>query len=252
MAAIEFEANRQVEILENGGEIDQETRLFDALTGETKTMRSKEDAMDYRYFPDPDLPALVISDEIIKEIKKEMPELPDAKKSRYMADFAVSDYDATILTSDNVISQFFEEAIKENDAKTAITWINVELLGRANKLNLKFSDLKFGAKELADLLSLIKKNVISGKIAKDVLDIMIETGQEPEKIVEEKGLKQVTDTGAIKEQISKILEANPDKVEQYKSGKDKLFGFFVGQVMKESKGKANPQIVNQLLKELLS
>ena len=252
MSAIEFEAARQVKILEDGGEIDQETRLFDAITGETKTMRSKEDAMDYRYFPDPDLPPLIVSDQIIEEIKRTMPELPDAKKSRYMTDFGVSDYDATILTSDTIISEFFEESIINNDAKTTITWINVELLGRVNKLNLKFSDLKFAAKDLADLLSLIKNNIISGKIAKDVLDIMIETGQKAEKIVEEKGLKQVTDTGAIKEQIIKILEANPDKIEQYKSGKDKLFGFFVGQVMKESKGKANPQIVNQLLKELLS
>ena len=251
MSAIEFEAARQVKILEDGGEIDKETRLFDAITGETKTMRSKEDAMDYRYFPDPDLPPLIVSDQIIEEIKRTMPELPDAKKSRYMTDFGVSDYDATILTSDTIISEFFEESILNNDAKTTITWINVELLGRVNKLNLKFSDLKFAAKDLADLLSLIKNNIISGKIAKDVLDIMIETGQKAEKIVEEKGLKQVTDTGAIKEQIIKILEANPDKIEQYKSGKDKLFGFFVGQVMKESKGKANPQIVNQLLKELL-
>ena len=252
MSAIEFEANRQVKIIENGGIIDQETRLFDAITGETKTMRSKEDAMDYRYFPDPDLPPLVISNEMIEEIKKEMPELPDAKKERYITDFGVNEYDATILTSDLVISEFFEESIKENDSKTAITWINVELLGRVNKLNLKFSDLKFGARDLADLLFLIKNNVISGKIAKDVLDIMIETGDKAETIVEEKGLKQVTDTSEIKEQISKILEANLDKVEQYKSGKDKLFGFFVGQVMKETKGKASPKIVNQLLKELLS
>ena len=252
MSAIEFEANRQVKIIENGGIIDQETRLFDAITGETKTMRSKEDAMDYRYFPDPDLPPLVISDEMIEEIKKEMPELPDSKKDRYITYFGVNEYDATILTSDSVISEFFEESIKENDSKTAITWINVELLGRVNKLNLKFSDLKFGARDLADLLFLIKNNVISGKIAKDVLDIMIETGDKAEKIVEEKGLKQVTDTSEIKEQISKILEANLDKVEQYKSGKDKLFGFFVGQVMKETKGKASPKIVNQLLKELLS
>jgi len=252
MSAIEFEANRQVKIIENGGIIDQETRLFDAITGETKTMRSKEDAMDYRYFPDPDLPPLVISDEMIEEIKKEMPELPDSKKDRYITYFGVNEYDATILTSDSVISEFFEESIKENDSKTAITWINVELLGRVNKLNLKFSDLKFGARDLADLLFLIKNNVISGKIAKDVLDIMIETGDKAETIVEEKGLKQVTDISAIKEQISKILEANLDKVEQYKSGKDKLFGFFVGQVMKETKGKASPKIVNQLLKELLS
>ena len=208
--------------------------------------------MDYRYFPDPDLHPLIVSDQIIEEIKRTMPELPDAKKSRYMTDFGVSDYDATILTSDTIISEFFEESILNNDAKTTITWINVELLCRVNKLNLKFSDLKFAANDLADLLSLIKNNIISGKIAKDVLDIMIETGQKAEKIVEEKGLKQVTDTGAIKEQIIKILEANPDKIEQYKSGKDKLFGFFVGQVMKESKGKANPKIVNQLLKELLS
>tara|TARA_Y100000389_G_scaffold32720_1_gene27830 strand:+ start:17901 stop:19358 length:1458 start_codon:yes stop_codon:yes gene_type:complete len=252
MSAIEFEANRQVKIIENGGIIDQETRLFDAITGETKTMRSKEDAMDYRYFPDPDLPPLVISNEMIEEIKKEMPELPDSRKDRYITDFGVNEYDATILTSDSVISEFFEESIKENDSKTAITWINVELLGRVNKLNLKFSDLKFGARDLADLLFLIKNNVVSGKIAKDVLDIMIETGDKAEKIVEEKGLKQVTDISAIKEQISKILEANLDKVEQYKSGKDKLFGFFVGQVMKETKGKASPKIVNQLLKELLS
>ncbi len=252
MSAIEFEANRQVKIIENGGIIDQETRLFDAITGETKTMRSKEDAMDYRYFPDPDLPPLVISNEMIEEIKKEMPELPDSRKDRYITDFGVNEYDATILTSDSVISEFFEESIKENDSKTAITWINVELLGRVNKLNLKFSDLKFGARDLADLLFLIKNNVVSGKIAKDVLDIMIETGDKAEKIVEEKGLKQVTDISAIKEQISKILEANLDKVEQYKSGKDKLFGFFVGQVMKETKGKASPKIVHQLLKELLS
>ena len=208
--------------------------------------------MDYRYFPDPDLLPLVISDEMIEEIRKTMPELPDVKKARYIAEFSVSDYDATILTSDIVISEFFEEAIKNNDSKTAITWINVELLGRVNKLNLKFSDLKFGAKELTDLLTLIKKSVISGKIAKDILDIMIETGDQPERIVEEKGLKQVTDSGEIKEQISRILEQNSDKVEQYKSGKDKLFGFFVGQVMKETKGKANPQIVNELLKESLS
>ena len=252
MSAIAFESNRQVEILENGGKINQETRLFDALTGETRTMRSKEDAMDYRYFPDPDLLPLVISDEMIEEIRKTMPELPDVKKARYIAEFSVSDYDPTILTSDIVISEFFEEAIKNNDSKTAITWINVELLGRVNKLNLKFSDLKFGAKELTDLLTLIKKSVISGKIAKDILDIMIETGDQPERIVEEKGLKQVTDSGEIKEQISRILEQNSDKVEQYKSGKDKLFGFFVGQVMKETKGKANPQIVNELLKESLS
>jgi len=250
--AVEYEAKRQVDLLEDGKKIDQETRLFDAMTGETRTMRSKEDAMDYRYFPDPDLPPLVITQEFVDEIKAELPELPNAKKARYQQDFSISEYDAGVLTSDVAISKYFEELTKNHEPKLCVTWLTVELLGRMNKLDIKFADLKVSSKKLIGLLDLMKSNEISGKIAKDVLDIMIETGEEAARIVEDKGLKQVTDSSAIEKMISEILEKNQDKVEQYKSGKDKLFGFFVGQVMKESKGKANPQIVNDILKKLLS
>ncbi len=252
MRAVEFEANRQVEILEEGGQIDQETRLFNADTGETRTMRSKEDAMDYRYFPDPDLPELVLTQEFVDEIKNNLPELPDAKKARYVDELGISNYDATVLTLDSEMSEFFEILIKDRDPKLCVTWLTVELLGRLNKSNTSLGDCKVSAEKLSELIELIEKNEISGKIAKDVLDLMLENGESPAIIVEQKGLKQVSDSSAIEKIIDEILAANADKVAEYKSGKDKLFGFFVGQTMKASKGKANPGVVNEILKKKLA
>lgn len=252
MRAIEFEAARQVEILENGGAIDQETRLFDALSGETRTMRSKEDAMDYRYFPDPDLPPLILTQEFIDQIKNSLPELPDAKNARYVRDFGITEYDANLITSDAEIAVYFEKLIQKHEPKLAVTWLTVELFARLNKLGIVFENLKVTAEKLIGLLDLIKDGTISGKIAKDVLDDMVESGDDALKIVESKGLKQVSDSGAIEKIIDDVIAKNPDSVAEYKSGKDKLFGFFVGQVMKESKGQANPAMVNELLKKKLS
>ena len=249
--AIEFEAARQVDILENGGSIDQETRLFDAINGETRTMRSKEDAMDYRYFPDPDLPPLVITQAFIDDIKKTMPELPDAKKARYVKELGISEYDAGVLTMDADICGYFEKLIEKHEPKICLTWLTVELFGRMNKAGVNFENLKISADNLIALLDLIKSGEISGKIAKDVLDIMFETGDAPAKIVEEKGFKQVSDLGSIEKIINTVIAANPDKLAEYRSGKDKLFGFFVGQVMKESQGQANPNVVNDMLKKKL-
>jgi aspartyl-tRNA(Asn)/glutamyl-tRNA(Gln) amidotransferase subunit B len=250
--AIIYEANRHVEAYESGEEIDQETRLFNSNTGETKTMRSKEDAHDYRYFPDPDLLPLEITQEFIDTIKASLPELPDDKKERYINDMGLSAYDASVLVADKDISSYFEEAAEGNDKKLAANWVTAELFGRLNKANLVITDSPVSAKQLSGLLSLIADDTISGKIAKEVFDIMFETGKDADVIVEEKGLKQVTDTGAIESMIDEVIAANGDKVEEYRSGKDKLFGFFVGQVMKASQGKANPQAVNQILKDKLS
>ncbi|MBM5781917.1 MAG: Asp-tRNA(Asn)/Glu-tRNA(Gln) amidotransferase subunit GatB [Pelagibacterales bacterium] len=252
MRAIEFEAARQVEIIENGGSIDQETRLFDALTGETRTMRSKEDAMDYRYFPDPDLPPLVLSQEFVEEIRKTLPELPSAKKERYIRELGIPEYDAGVLTMSSEITAYFEELIKKHEPKISVTWLTVELFGRMNKLGIDFENLKVKAQNLIELLDLIKSGEISGKIAKDVLDVMVETGESANKIVESKGLKQVSDTSAIEKIIEDVMTKNQSSVDEYRSGKDKLFGFFVGQVMKESKGQANPSVVNELLKKKLA
>lgn len=252
MRAIEFEAARQVDILEDGGVVIQETRLFDAITGETRTMRSKEDAMDYRYFPDPDLPPLVITQEFVDGIKKTMPELPDAKKERYVRELGISEYDAGVLTMDSEVCGFFEKLIERHEPKLCLTWLTVELFGRLNKAGISFENSKVSADNLIGLLDLIKSGEISGKIAKDVLDFMLETGSAPLSIVEEKGFKQVSDLGAVEKIIDTVIAANPDKVAEYRSGKDKLFGFFVGQVMKESKGQANPNVVNEMLKEKLS
>lgn len=250
--AIEYEAQRQVEVLEDGGTINQETRLFDAGTGETRTMRSKEDAHDYRYFPDPDLPPLVITQAYVDNIKKSLPELPDQKKERYIKEYKLSPYDASVLTAEKASAEFFETASKGNDAKLAANWITSELFARLNKLDKSIEESPVSAEAFAGLLKLMGDNVISGKIAKDVLDLMIETGKSASAIVEEKGLKQITDTGAIEAIVDKIIADNPENVALYKSGKDKVFGFFVGQVMKESGGKANPAAVNELLKKKLS
>lgn len=252
MKAIEHEAERQVRILESGGVIDQETRLYDSAANETRTMRSKEDAHDYRYFPDPDLLPLVITQEFVDKIKAELPELPDDKKARYIKEYGLSDYDAAVLTSDKAFTEYYETVAKVVDPKLASNWITAELFGRLNKLEKSIEESPVSADALTGLLKLIADNTISGKIAKDVLDKMIDTGKDAATIVEEEGLQQVTDTGAIEKVIAEVIAANPDKVAEYKSGKDKLFGFFVGQVMKLSGGKANPSAVNDLLKKALS
>ena len=250
--AIEFEAMRQVEIIESGGKIDQETRLFDSAKGETRTMRSKEDAHDYRYFPDPDLLPLELTQEFVDAIKKSLPELPDERKQRYIATFGLSPYDAGVIVAEQEYAQYFEALAARHDPKISSNWMTGELFGRLNKLGVPLEESPITADKLGGLIGLIEDNTISGKIAKDVLDLMFETGKDARAIVEEKGMKQVTDTGAIEKVIAEVMEANPDKVAEYRSGKDKLFGFFVGQVMKLSGGKANPAAVNDLLKKLLS
>jgi aspartyl-tRNA(Asn)/glutamyl-tRNA(Gln) amidotransferase subunit B len=251
--AIEFEAMRQVEIIESGGTITQETRLFDSAKGETRTMRTKEDAHDYRYFPDPDLLPLELTQEFVDTIKKSLPELPDQKKQRYMETMGLSAYDASVIVAEQENAEYYEELLKgKHDPKIAANWMTGELFGRLNKLGVDISQSPISAAKLGGLIALIEDNTISGKIAKDVLDLMFETGKDAAAIVEEKGMKQVTDTGAIEKVIDEVMTANPDKVAEYRSGKDKLFGFFVGQVMKASGGKANPAAVNDLLKKKLS
>ncbi|MBM3590013.1 MAG: Asp-tRNA(Asn)/Glu-tRNA(Gln) amidotransferase subunit GatB [Alphaproteobacteria bacterium] len=247
--AIEYEAKRQVDIIENGGAVDQETRLFDALNGETRTMRSKEDAMDYRYFPDPDLPKLVLSQEFVDNIKKTLPELPQAKKERYIRELKISEYDAGVLTADEQIAYYFEQLITKHEAKLSTTWLTVELFGRMNKLSIKFEDLKVSASNLCGLLDLIVSGEISGKIAKDVLDIMIETGENAQKIVEDKGLKQVSDSGALEKIIDEVIKNNQENFEKLKAGDQKLLGFFVGQIMKATNSQANPKLVNEILRK---
>ena len=250
--AIISEANRQIDLLEEGKEIDQETRLFDTKRNETRSMRSKEDAHDYRYFPDPDLLPLEISQDLIEKIKSDIPELPDEKKKRFIDKFNLSPYEATILVSDIETSNFFEEVIKNSDVKLATNWITGELFAVLNEKNLEISQSPVSAKNLSKLINLIKDGTISGKIAKTVFEQMIDGDQDPLIIVKEKGLKQESDPKAIEELINKVIENNSDKVAEYKSGKDKLFGFFVGQAMKESKGKGNPQLINKILKEKLN
>jgi aspartyl-tRNA(Asn)/glutamyl-tRNA(Gln) amidotransferase subunit B len=250
--AIEFEAMRQVEILESGGKIDQETRLFDSAKGETRTMRSKEDAHDYRYFPDPDLLPLEITQAYVDAIKQSLPELPDQKKKRYIESYGLSAYDAGVITAEQEYSVYFEKLTAKHDPKLASNWMTGELFGRLNKIGVGIEQSPISTDKLGGLLALIEDNTISGKIAKDVLDLMFETGKDAAVIVEENGMKQVTDTGAIEKIIDEVIAANPDKVTEYRSGKDKLFAFFVGQVMKLSGGKANPAAVNEMLKKKLS
>ena len=249
--AIEYEANRQVDVIEEGGSIDQETRLFDTKKNETRSMRSKEDAHDYRYFPDPDLLPLEISDDFINNIKKGIPELPDEKKKRFIEKFNLSPYEANILVSDIETSKYFEEVIKNSDVKISTNWITGELFALLNDKNLEISKSPISAKNLSKLINLIKDGTISGKIAKSVFEIMATGDKNPVDIVEEKGLKQQSDPKELEKLIDKVINENPDKVKEYKSGKEKLFGFFVGQAMKVSGGKANPQLINDILKKKL-
>ena len=249
--AIEYEANRQVDLIEDGQSIDQETRLFDTKKNETRSMRSKEDAHDYRYFPDPDLLPLEVSDDFIEKLKLEIPELPDEKKKRFIEKFKLSPYEANILVSDNETSNYFENVIKKSDVKLATNWIIGELFAALNEKNLEITESPISAGNLSKLINLIKDGTISGKIAKTVFENMMEGDKDPKKIVEEKGLKQESDPKALEALIDKVIDDNREKATEYKSGKVKLFGFFVGQVMKVSGGKANPQLVNEILKKKL-
>ena len=249
--AINYEVARQIEILEDGGRIDQETRLFDTSTGMTRAMRSKEDAHDYRYFPDPDLLPLQLDQDWVDGLKQNLPELPDALKARLINDFGLSPYDATVISEDRATAAFYEDVAKGRDAKLAANWMTVELFGALNKLGKTLAESPITPSQLGELVGLIGDGTISGRIAKDVFAEMVETGGNAATIIEEKGLKQVSDTGAIEAMIDDVLATNQDKVDEYRGGKDKLFGFFVGQVMKASKGQANPGMVNQLLKSKL-
>lgn len=250
-SAIAYEFQRQIDLVEGDGTVNQETRLWDPTRMETRALRSKEDAHDYRYFPCPDLLPLVLSDEQIERIKATLPELPDAKRKRLEA-AGLSAYDAAVLCAEQSRASYYEDVAKGRDAKLAANWVLNELLGRLNKSGEALEESKVTAAKLGALLDLIKDDTISGKIAKDVLDIMVETGGEPAKIVEEKGLKQVVDTGAIEKAIDDVIAANADNVAAYKGGNEKLFGFFVGQTMKAMGGKANPAAVNEILKKKLS
>ncbi|PJB73554.1 MAG: Asp-tRNA(Asn)/Glu-tRNA(Gln) amidotransferase GatCAB subunit B [Alphaproteobacteria bacterium CG_4_9_14_3_um_filter_47_13] len=250
-AAIEYESRRQIESIESGEPITQQTRLWDPAKMETRPMRSKEEAHDYRYFPDPDLLPLELDEGLIEKIRATLPELPDEKKHRLIETMGLSIYDAGVLIAERRRADYFEIVAKNRDAKLAANWVINELLGLLNKNGQTLEESPVSAQQLGGLIDLISDQTISGKIAKDVFAEMFETGKNASDIVEEKGMKQVTDTGAIEKIIDEVIAENPDNVTAYRSGKDKLFGFFVGQVMKKSQGKANPATVNELLKSKL-
>ena len=253
--AIDYESKRQIQILEDGGKIDQNTLLFDTSSGKTRPMRSKEEAHDYRYFPDPDLLPLKFTDNYIENIKKEIPELPDQRKKRYQSDYNLSNYDSSVLTSEKSVSDYFDKVIIndeiKSDAKLIVNWITSELFGLLKKNNLTIINSPVSPNNLGKLIILIKSDKISGKIAKEVFEEMFEKKISPEKIVEDRGLIQVSDIKEIEKIIEKIINENQDKVKEYKSGKNKLLGFFVGLAMKESKGRANPKKLNEILIEKL-
>ncbi|WP_343519153.1 Asp-tRNA(Asn)/Glu-tRNA(Gln) amidotransferase subunit GatB [Sphingomonas sp.] len=251
MQTVEIEALRQIDVLESGGKIVQETRLFDPDKGETRSMRSKEDAHDYRYFPDPDLLPLELDDAFLDECRASLPELPDAKRARYLG-LGITPYNAAVLTAEVESARYFD-ALLEAGAKgpAAANWVTSELFGALNRLGKDIEHSPVSPAQAAELLGLVAEGTLSNTLAKQVFEIMLETGDDPARIVEERGLKQTSDTGAIEAEIAKVLEANADKVAEYRSGKDKLFGFFVGQTMKAMAGKANPGVVNDLLKKAL-
>ncbi|ABI61851.1 Asp-tRNA(Asn)/Glu-tRNA(Gln) amidotransferase subunit GatB [Granulibacter bethesdensis] len=251
MQAIEAEAKRQIAIWEEGEEVDQETRLFDPSRGETRSMRSKEDAHDYRYFPDPDLLPLVLDEDWIEGLKASLPELPDEKSARFVSEYGLTRYDAGVLVAEQASAHFFETVAKGRDARLAANYITGDLFAVLNRTGRSITDSPISAEALGGLLDLLADNTINGRIAKEVFEAMAETGEHPADIVEARGLRQVTDTGAIDTAVAQVLEANPDKLAEYRSGKDKLFGFFVGQVMKAMQGKGNPALVNEALKKAL-
>jgi aspartyl-tRNA(Asn)/glutamyl-tRNA(Gln) amidotransferase subunit B len=251
--AINYEVARQIDILEGGGSIVQETRLYDPDRNETRSMRSKEEANDYRYFPDPDLLPLVLEEDWIEQIRAGLPELPDEKAARFAREFGLSDYDAGVLTASREIAAYYESVVATlgGEAKLAANWVMGDLSGFLNRDGLEIGESKVDAARLAGLLQRIVDETISGKIAKEVLEAMWETGRSADEIIEAKGLKQITDSGAIESVIAEVMAASPKQLADFRSGKDKLFGFFVGQVMKATAGKANPAQVNELLKKLL-
>ena len=250
---LEYEQWRQAEVLDSGGVVVQETRRWDEAQGKTISMRGKEEAHDYRYFPDPDLVRLTIGEDWKERVRASIPELPDARKARYQADYGLSSYDAEGITASMKLADFFEESLQyTKDAKAVANWIMGDLLGYLNTNNLDLADVKITGQGLGEMIGLLEKGVISGKIAKTVFKSMLESGKLPQKIVEEQGLVQISDEGAIMEIVDKVIAANPQSVEDYKAGKEKAIGFLVGQVMKESRGKANPGLANKLLVERLN
>jgi aspartyl-tRNA(Asn)/glutamyl-tRNA(Gln) amidotransferase subunit B len=238
-------------VWESGGTVVQETRLYDPARGETRSMRSKEDAHDYRYFPEPDLLPLVLDEAWVAGLKAKLPELPDEKRARFTREYGIPFYDAGVLVADQNVADFYESVAKGRDARLAANWISGDFFAALNRTGTTLETSPVSGAALGELIDLITDKTINGRIAKDVFEIMVETGKMPAAIVEEKGLRQVTDTGAIDAAVEQVLAANPDKVAEYKSGKDKLFGFFVGQVMKATGGKANPALVNEVVKAKL-
>lgn len=251
--AIEYEANRQIDVLEEGGVIEQETLRWDDVSGRTFSMRDKEDAQDYRYFPDPDLVAIRLSNEYIEKIRKELPELPESRRKRYMEEFKLSEKDARLLTASKYLSDLFEKAEQiTGNAKAVANWILSDISRILNEKELEADQIPFTAEELAKVIQLIEKGTISSAIAKKVVEELFENPKDPEEIIQEKGWIQISDEGAILEVVKKVIEANPQSVSDFKGGKEKALGFLVGQAMKETKGKANPQMLNQMFKEELS
>jgi aspartyl-tRNA(Asn)/glutamyl-tRNA(Gln) amidotransferase subunit B len=252
--AINYEVERQIDLIEGGGKVVQETRLYDPDKGETRPMRSKEEANDYRYFPDPDLLPLAIGDDLIESVRATLPELPDEKAARFVRDFGLSDYDAGVLTASREMADFYETVVARlgGQPKLAANWVMGDLSGALNRENLEVAQSRVGAEALAGLLARIVDNTISGKIAKEVFEAMWSEGAAADAIIEAKGLKQITDTAAIEQAIDEVMAKNPQQLADYRSGKDKLFGFFVGQVMKATQGKANPAQLNELLKKKLA
>lgn len=251
--AINYEIERQIALIEGGGKVTQETRLYDPNKNETRPMRSKEEANDYRYFPDPDLLPLVITEEQIEKVRKNLPELPQQKRERFMSQYGLNEYDATMLVSSRAFADYFETVVKEsnNQAKLSVNWVMGDFSAALNKANLEITESPVSANQLGKLVLRIADNTISGKIAKTIFEAMWNNEGDVDQIIEQRGLKQVTDTGAIEALVDKIIAANPQQVADYRSGKDKLFGFFVGQAMKESGGKMNPQQMNEILKKKL-
>jgi aspartyl-tRNA(Asn)/glutamyl-tRNA(Gln) amidotransferase subunit B len=252
MQAIEYEARRQIELIEEGGRVEQQTRLFDAARGITRPMRSKEEAHDYRYFPDPDLLPLVLDPDWVKRLEAELPELPDAKKARFVSEYGLAADDADVLVAEKGIALFFERVAQGRNAKVAANWVMGELFGALNRLGHGIEQSPVSAEQLGALIDLIADGTISGRLAKDVFAEMVASGADPAAIVEAKGLRQVTDSSAIEAAIEAVLAAQADKVAEYRGGRDKLYGFFVGQIMRATQGKANPALVNQLLKKKLA
>ena len=251
-AAIVYEAKRQIKLIEQGESVNQETRLFNTQSGETRSMRSKEDAHDYRYFPDPDLLPLTLDDDWIRGLQDSIPELPDQIKERFINEYSLSSYDANIIVSDKATSEYFEDVVKNRNPKLVTTWVTGELFSILNKKNLIIEDSPITSKQLGELVDNIENGKISNRQAKEVLEEMCESGKGALEIIDEKGLSQISDENEIESLVDNVLNSNPENVKKYKNGKDKLFGFFVGEAMKLSKGKANPKIVNDLIKKKLS